>query len=314
LAESIRLVAPKKIDRNPENPRLIFHQDELDALQDSIRQQGILVPLTVYRDRGEIYLLDGERRWRCALKLGLSTVPVIVQPKPDRMQNLMMMFAIHHRRNDWDPLPTAEKLEVLESLFTERQGRRPTENELAELASLRRGEVRRLKKLLKLPPLYRSELYTELAKPRSQQVITVDHVIEATNAAASLRKRGIIDDAEEEDALRRSLLAKFRTGVINNTVAPRKLAKLARAVSRNEVSAARARRVIVRLIEDTTYSIDDAFGASVAQADFEHTLEQLIERLIAKLDEHNERRYAPSERLVIAARALRRSLKEAVGV
>lgn len=314
MGESIRLLSPEKIDRNPENPRLIFHQDELDALQESIRQQGVLVPLTVYRDGGAYYLIDGERRWRCALKLGMSTVPVIVQPKPDRMQNLMMMFAIHHRRNDWDPLPTAQKLQVLEELFTERQGRRPTESELAEVASLTRGEVRRLKKLLALPQAYRDELFEELKKPRSQQVVTVDHVIEATNAAKALRKRGVIRNSSEEDSLRRSLLDKFRRRVVVNTVAPRKLARMARAVSRGELSEMLARQVVERLIKEPGYSIDDAFAASVEQADFEHSLEQLIDRLTVRLDEHTGRRYRPTERLLTAAQRLKKALKDSLGI
>jgi ParB family transcriptional regulator, chromosome partitioning protein len=314
MAESIRLLSPEKIDRNPENPRLIFHQDELEALQESIRQQGILVPLTIYRDGGEYFLIDGERRWRCALKLGMSAVPVIVQPKPDRMQNLMMMFAIHHRRNDWDPLPTAQKLQILEELFTERQGRRPTESELAEVASLTRGEVRRLKKLLALPQSYRDELFEELKKPRSQQVVTVDHVIEATNAAKALRKRGVIQTAADEDALRRALLIKFRDKVVTNTVAPRKLARMARAVQRGELSEMRARDVVRRLIKQPDYSIDDAFAASVEQTDFAHSLEQLLERATLKLAEHSDRGYDVTERLLTSARRLRKQLKQTLGI
>src|ERR1044072_7500907 len=179
MAESVRLIDPHNLDRNPENPRLIFHQDELEDLQDSIALQGILVPLTVYQDGKTYKLLDGERRWLCALKLGLSRIPVIVQPKPDRMQNIMLMFATHKARRDWDPLPTALKLEQLEQEFTKRYSRRPTEKELAGVASLRIGEVRRLKKLLRLPKEYRDELIEELNKPRSKQELKADNVIEA---------------------------------------------------------------------------------------------------------------------------------------
>ena len=95
----------------------------------------------------------------------------------------MMMFAIHKSRKDWDPLPTALKLADLEKEYTRRNDKKPTESELAGIASLSRGEVRRLKKLLGLPEEYRKILLAELEKPRSQQVITVDHVIEATKGA-----------------------------------------------------------------------------------------------------------------------------------
>ena len=120
MAENVALLDPRNIAPNPENPRLIFREDELQGLQASIALQGILVPLSVFQSGRRFVILDGERRWRCAIKLGLDRVPAIVQPKPDRLQNIMMMFAIHNARRDWDPLPTALKLRDLESEFTKR--------------------------------------------------------------------------------------------------------------------------------------------------------------------------------------------------
>ena len=290
MAEQVRLIDPQSLHRNAENPRLIFREDELSALEESIASQGILVPLTVYSDGKRFFILDGERRWRCASSLGLQKVPVIVQPKPDRLQNLMMMFAIHNARKDWDPLPTALKLEELEREFSRRHGRNPTESELAGISSLRRGEVRRLKKLLALPLNYRTELLAELEKPRSQQIITVDHVIETTKAAESLRKAEVIR-ADDEEPLRRAILSKFRSKVIQNTVAPRKLVKLAQAVRRNEVSSRAARNVVRRMVDDPQYSVDDAYSESVEKADFEHSIDQLAERLVGKLVQARARGY-----------------------
>jgi ParB/RepB/Spo0J family partition protein len=103
VAESVKLLDPKLLKRNEDNPRLIFRQEDMDALEKSIADQGILVPLTVYQEGKHYRLLDGERRWRCALKLGLPIVPTLIQPRPERLQNIMMMFAIHHARKDWFP-------------------------------------------------------------------------------------------------------------------------------------------------------------------------------------------------------------------
>jgi ParB family chromosome partitioning protein len=293
MAEQVKLIDPKSLDRNDENPRLIFREEELKALEESIAHQGILVPLTVYPDKRGFFILDGERRWRCAKSLGLKMVPVIIQPKPDRLQNLMMMFAIHNARKDWDPLPTALKLEDLEKEFARRHGRSPTESELGGIASLRRGEVRRLKKLLALPISYRSMLLNELEKPRSQQILTVDHILEATKAAESLRKSQVIDRDEEEE-LRRAMIKKFQSGVVHNTVAPRKLVKLSQAVRRGEVSRKAAHAVTQRLVSDAKYSIDDAYTESVEKADFEHALDQLAQRLALKIEEALRRHYTIS--------------------
>ena len=308
MAESVTLVDPKKLSANPSNPRLIFRADELESLQKSIETQGILVPLTVYRDGKGTVLLDGERRWRCALKLGMQRVPVIFQPKPDKMGNLMMMFAIHNARKDWDPLPTALKLEELEKEFTHRNGRKPTEAELAGVASISRGEVRRYKKLLGLPHAYREELLAELELPRSEQRISVDHVIETTKAAEALRKADIIEPEAEED-LRRAILKKFRSGIIDNTVAPRKLVKLASAVSRQEITVINAGKIVQRLIDDPKYSIDEAFQQSVEEPDFERGLEQIATRLLKNLEEHDRRGYRFSDRLMEVLQEVERRIK-----
>lgn len=283
MSDQLTLIDPKKLDRNPENPRLIFRQEDLDALQNSIARQGILVPLTVYKDGRKFYILDGERRWMCARKLALTNVPVIIQPKPTELQNIMMMFAIHNARRDWDPLPTALKLEDLETYYEKTQGRKPNESELAELASMTRGEVRRLRKLLALPKRYRRQLLNELKKPRSKQKITVDHVLEASTGAAALRKRGIVTQSQETKLLD-VLIAKFKSKVIDNTVAPRKLSVIARAVDRGDLPMPRARRITKKLIEKPDYSIDDAYEESVAQIEVENAIVQIANRLADKLE------------------------------
>lgn len=309
MAEPLILTDPDRIKQNPENPRLIFHEDELRDLEKSIEQQGILVPLTVYEEGKHYVLLDGERRWRCARTLGLKRIPVLVQPKPDKLQNIMMMFAIHNAQRDWDPLPTAMKLADLEKLLTKRQGKKPTERELAGIASLKIGVVRRLKKLLALPQSYRDELMDELNKPRSKQVITVDHVLEITRGTTALRKRDAIDTEESEERLRKALLAKVRSGVIISTVEARRLPRIARALDREEITGDRVRRIIDRLTREPKYSIEDAFRDSVEQADYQHATAQTASRLVDRLEQHLKREYEATPDLVAVLERLRRLLQ-----
>ncbi|PZR93161.1 MAG: hypothetical protein DI537_11195 [Stutzerimonas stutzeri] len=309
-AESIRLVDPANIDRNPENPRLIFREDELLALQESIATQGILVPLTIYQRATDRYvILDGERRWRCALKLGLTAVPAIVQPEPDAVTNIMMMFAIHKTRSDWDPLPTAIKLEKLEEALEERLGRAPTEQDLAAAASLTRGEVRRYRNILGLPDRYKDRLLGELEKPRPLQILTVDHVLESVRGADSLARQGVITEAEQA-ALSDSLVEKFVNETLTSTVEPRKLPRIARAVQREEISNAIARKVALRLIQDESYTVNDAFRDSVERVDFEHATEQLTDRVINRLEEHIARSYELGEGLKSRLSKLHETIKQ----
>lgn len=74
-----------RVEPNPDQPRRDFDQEELEALAESIRQHGILQPLTV-RETGEGYyqIIAGERRWRAARLADLSEVPAIVVEADDR--------------------------------------------------------------------------------------------------------------------------------------------------------------------------------------------------------------------------------------
>lgn len=65
-------------------PRATFTEDQLAELVESIREHGIIQPLIVRKSGGKHELIAGERRWRAAAILGLSTVPVIVKQASDR--------------------------------------------------------------------------------------------------------------------------------------------------------------------------------------------------------------------------------------
>ena len=80
-----------KIRPNPCQPRTSFREEDLRALADSIRQNGILQPLTV-RERGEHYeLVAGERRLRAAKLCGLEAVPCIVLDISDRNSAILAL-------------------------------------------------------------------------------------------------------------------------------------------------------------------------------------------------------------------------------
>ena len=282
MAATVELLDPRRIEKNRSNPRLIFREDELTALADSIRDQGILVPLTVYKQREKYVLLDGERRWRCAVRLGLNKVPAIVQEKPDPVTNIMMMFAIHNARKDWDPLPTAMKLEELEKKLTSPAGKPPTIRKLAAAASMSPGEVRRLKKILNISPRLREELLEELKKPKAEQRITVDHAIEALDGAERLAKEGIIEKRSVQ-TLTETILSKFRRGILVSTVEPRKLAKVARATERGEITKESVRSEIKKFQSRQNYSIEDIYKNLVEDAELAHQTHQTASRLIGRL-------------------------------
>ena len=90
------------------------------------KEVGILVPLIVYRsaDNERYVLMDGERRWRCSIDLGLTAVPANIIETPSRLDNLLRMFNIHNVREDWPLISVALSLQtVIEESNEDRESR-----------------------------------------------------------------------------------------------------------------------------------------------------------------------------------------------
>lgn len=253
-----------RIDRNPENPRIVFRPAELEDLLESIRVHGVQVPISVFKDGSRYVLIDGERRWRCSMKLNRAEIPALIQPKPDPLENLLLMFNIHSLREQWDLLTIALKLPRVIGLLKNKLARDPTEREISEQAGLNRSVIRRCKLLMELPKEYQDEILEELNKPKGQQRITEDLFIEMERALKTV-ERSMPEVIPDRDDVRRVLLKKFKTGVITNRVHFRNVAKIARAekIGFDRKSAAKQ---LTRLFQDNEYSIEDAFSKSVGEA------------------------------------------------
>ena len=74
----------RSIKPNPEQPRRVFREEALTELADSIRQHGILQPLSVRRTAGGYELIAGECRLRAGVLAGLSEIPCIVMTMDDK--------------------------------------------------------------------------------------------------------------------------------------------------------------------------------------------------------------------------------------
>jgi ParB family chromosome partitioning protein len=154
----VRDIRVNEIGPNPHNPRRLFDEEPLRILKESVEKLGILVPVTLYEApkehtaKSERYiLLDGERRWKCAIELEMSTVPAIVVERPSDTQNILTMFHIHNVREGWQLMPTALKLKVLMDELEE-----TNERKLYELTQLSVSQIRRCKILLSYPKRFQN--------------------------------------------------------------------------------------------------------------------------------------------------------------
>lgn len=94
-------------------PRRNMQQDELEALANSIKEQGIIQPIVVRNVGNDGYeIIAGERRWRAAQLAGLSSVPVIIKDVPDEAA-LVIALIENIQRENLNPLEEAIALDRL---------------------------------------------------------------------------------------------------------------------------------------------------------------------------------------------------------
>ena len=110
-------VPDRAIKPNPAQPRKIFRQEALEELAESIRQHGILQPLSVRRTGTGYELIAGERRLRAAQLAGLHDIPCIVMTMDDR-ESTMAAMVENLQRQDLDFLEEANGIARLMDLFS----------------------------------------------------------------------------------------------------------------------------------------------------------------------------------------------------
>ena len=131
-------------------PRKQFDPDALADLADSIREHGIIQPLTVRKLQSGYYqIIAGERRWRAARMVGLSQVPAIVIEADDRKAMELAMIE-NLQREDLNPIEEAEGFQTLMDHYN------MTQEEAANRVGKSRSTVANALRLLKLIPSVRA--------------------------------------------------------------------------------------------------------------------------------------------------------------
>ncbi len=102
-----------RIEPRSDQPRSRFDGDALEELTESIRQHGLIQPITVRKlDEGYYQIIAGERRWRAARAAGLSEVPVRIIEADDR-QAMELALVENLQREDLNPIEEARGYRTL---------------------------------------------------------------------------------------------------------------------------------------------------------------------------------------------------------
>jgi len=138
------LIPIAKIKPNSFQPRTHFDQDELTALTESIRRDGVLMPVLI-RPSGDGYeLIAGERRWRASQAAKLKDIPAVVR-KVDDLQALELAIVENEQRDDLTAVESARAYRRLMDEFNY------TQQQVAESVGVSRVQVSNLIRLLQLP-------------------------------------------------------------------------------------------------------------------------------------------------------------------
>ena len=107
----------RAIRPNPAQPRTIFQEESLAELAESIRQHGILQPLSVRRKENGYELIAGERRLRAAQLAGLTDIPCIVMTMDDKESGVAAIIE-NLQRQDLDFIEEATGIAQLMELWS----------------------------------------------------------------------------------------------------------------------------------------------------------------------------------------------------
>ena len=144
-SSSINEVPLSQIHANPDQPRRDFDQESLEELAESLREIGIIQPITLRKmAEGDYQIIAGERRFRAAGIAGLKTIPAYIRTADD--ENVMAMALIENiQREDLNSMEVALACQNLLEVYN------MTQEQLSSRIGKKRATIANYIRLLKLP-------------------------------------------------------------------------------------------------------------------------------------------------------------------
>lgn len=136
---------------NPFQPRKEFKSDKIDELAKSIKENGLIQPIVVYKEDGRFYLLVGERRWRSVQKLKWKKIPAVIKDLTSK--DIMIGALVENiQREDLNAIEIAEAINQIIAKHNLKQ------EEAAEKIGMSRTTIANFLRLLKLPEIIKKSI------------------------------------------------------------------------------------------------------------------------------------------------------------
>lgn len=197
------------IDANPYQPRTAFPAEELEKLALSIKESGLLQPITVRQYSDRYQLIAGERRLRAHKLLGKQSIETIIVPSTDA-EMATLALAENIDRADLSDFEIGKALRQIENLF-------PNKTRLAESVGINREDMYRyfafesfpeniIQRLTLNPRLLSRSAASEIK--RILKDVDQDQAAAALNEVWLLLEQGSIEQSKIGDRLQKALQAK----------------------------------------------------------------------------------------------------------
>ena len=145
LGSGVTSIPISSISPNPHQPRKQFEKKPLDELTASIKEKGVLTPVTVYKAENEYVLVAGERRWRASQQAGLKEIPAYLVSVTGEKDVMEMALVENIQRENLNAIEEAEAYAYLNSKFN------LSHTAIAKAVGKNRSTVSNSLRLLSLP-------------------------------------------------------------------------------------------------------------------------------------------------------------------
>ena len=175
----------KAIRPNPAQPRKLFREEALEELAESIRQHGILQPLSVRRV-GTVYeLIAGERRLRAGIQAGLTEIPCIVMQMSEQ-ESSMAALVENLQRQDLDYIEEAQGIDLLLRRWNMSQ-----EQVAKLLGKSQSGVANKLRLLRHSPKVLEALRQGELTERHARALLKLPTDVQKLQAIAVIVRQGM---------------------------------------------------------------------------------------------------------------------------
>ena len=183
--DTVKYIKTFDIMPNANQPRKTFDEEKIQDLANSIIEHGVIQPIVLRKKDAGYEIVAGERRWRAAIKAGLSEVPCLIRELDDE-QNMLIAIIENMQREDLNPIEEAEGLNQMIVTYG------MTQEQVSKSVGKSRPYITNSLRLLKLPE-YILELISEgkISAAHGRTVITIDDEEARKNLCNRIVKEGL---------------------------------------------------------------------------------------------------------------------------